>query len=255
MLSAELREFALSPDRFTRIAPPTERYDDGTVCVVQGTTWAAVSGIRSDDLRATLELAREVVPADKYTVWWIADDCRPTDAYERLRELGLRDPRDRSTYAHVLASVDAPEPGPADVLVTQVRTFEEFVQAAEIGWAAFETPDDRREAQRPHLQEEFDSMIEHGVPATFIAWLDDRPAGIGRSLYADRGVFIIAGAVLPHARGRGAYRALVRARWEDAVSRGTPALVTEAKPDTSYPILKRLGFVDVGIVRRLEDPR
>jgi len=31
-----------------------------------------------------------------------------------------------------------------------------------------------------------------------------------------------------HARGRGAYRALVAARWADAVERGTPALVTQA---------------------------
>jgi predicted GNAT superfamily acetyltransferase len=68
-------------------------------------------------------------------------------------------------------------------------------------------------------------------------------------------VFIIGGSVLAGARGRGAYRALVRARWDDAVARGTPALVTEAMPGTSYPILKRLGFVDVGVLRRLEDRR
>jgi predicted GNAT superfamily acetyltransferase len=61
--------------------------------------------------------------------------------------------------------------------------------------------------------------------------------------------------VLEWARGRGAYRALVRARWDDAVARGTPALVTEALPDTSYPILKRVGFVDVCTIRRLEDVR
>jgi hypothetical protein len=47
----------------------------------------------------------------------------------------------------------------------------------------------------------------------------------------------------------------VRARWDDAVARGTPALVTEAMPGTSYPILKRVGFVDVCTIRRLEDPR
>jgi predicted GNAT superfamily acetyltransferase len=64
-----------------------------------------------------------------------------------------------------------------------------------------------------------------------------------------------AGAVLERARGRGVYRALVRPRWDDAVARGTPALITEANPGTSYPILKRVGFVDVCTIRRLEDPR
>jgi predicted GNAT superfamily acetyltransferase len=68
-------------------------------------------------------------------------------------------------------------------------------------------------------------------------------------------VFLIAGSVLEWARGRGVYRALVRARWDDAVARGTPALVTEALADTSYPILKRVGFVDVCTIRRLEDVR
>lgn len=42
---------------------------------------------------------------------------------------------------------------------------------------------------------------------------------------------------------------------DDAVARGTPALVTEALADTSYPILKRLGFEEVGTIRRLDDPR
>jgi hypothetical protein len=45
----------------------------------------------------------------------------------------------------------------------------------------------------------------------------------------------------------------VRARWDDAVARGTPALVTEANPDTSLPILLALGFQEVAPIRRLED--
>jgi predicted GNAT superfamily acetyltransferase len=70
---------------------------------------------------------------------------------------------------------------------------------------------------------------------------------------SDRGVFLIAGSTVPWARGRGLYRALVRARWDYAVERGTPALVTQSVPDTSYPILKKLGFVDVCDVQRVED--
>jgi hypothetical protein len=46
-------------------------------------------------------------------------------------------------------------------------------------------------------------------------------------------------------RGRGAYRALVRARWDAAVDRGTPALTVGAE-SMSRPILARLGFVNVG---------
>src|SRR3954466_5576729 len=47
------------------------------------------------------------------------------------------------------------------------------------------------------------------------------------------------------ARGRGAYRALIRARWDDAAALGTPALITQGG-SMSRPILERLGFVRVG---------
>jgi hypothetical protein len=55
---------------------------------------------------------------------------------------------------------------------------------------------------------------------------------------------LYSAATLPHARGRGAYRALVRARWGAGAARGTPALVTQAG-HMSRPILRRLGFVEV----------
>ena len=74
-------------------------------------------------------------------------------------------------------------------------------------------------------------------------------------MYADHGVFLIAGSVAEWARRRGVYTTLVRARWDDAVVRGTPALVTGALPDTSLPILLRAGFREVCVIRRLEDTR
>ena len=63
---------------------------------------------------------------------------------------------------------------------------------------------------------------------------------------------LFGGSTLPEARGRGAYRALVAARWEDAVARGTPALVTQASP-MSRPILRQLGFRELCEIRILLD--
>jgi hypothetical protein len=139
--------------------------------------------------------------------------------------------------------------------VKRVDSFDDFLSAYEVMWEAFKTPTARQEAHRPHLRSEFDAATIADVPVTFLAQVDGRPAGVGRSIYSDRGVFLIAGSVAEWARGRGVYRALVRARWDDAVARGTPALISEAMPDTSYPILKRVGFVDVCTIRRLEDVR
>jgi predicted acetyltransferase len=65
-------------------------------------------------------------------------------------------------------------------------------------------------------------------------------------------VLLSGGATAPWARGRGAYRALVRARWEDAAARGTPTLAVQAG-SMSAPILRRLGFEKVMQFRRIED--
>jgi GNAT superfamily N-acetyltransferase len=252
-----LREFAQNPDRYTNISADVVRFADERVCVIQGNTWAGVSGVRvaPADVEALLAEVRERVAPEKGLVWWLDPDTQPPDLHERLVALGLREPRDRGAMLHALACVDEPPPGPAYVGVRRVETYEDHLAATEVMWEAFATPDDRRAAQLKHLRTEFEAARAASVPVTFLAHLDGRAAGVGRSIYSDRGVFLIAGSVLEWARGRGVYRALVRARWDDAVARGTPALVTEALPDTSYPILKRVGFVDVCTIRRLEDPR
>lgn len=225
--------------------------------MLQGNTWAAISGVRlaADEVASALERVRALVPAEKTQTWWLDADAQPADIYERLTALGLTRPADRGDTVHALVCTEEPAPGPADAAVRTVETFGDHVVATELQWELFETPPDRREAQKPHLRDEFEAARAAGGPVTFLAELDGRPVGVARSIYSDRGVFLIAGAVLEPYRGRGVYRALVRARWEDAVQRQTPALVTEALEDTSYPILTRLGFVDVGTTRRLEDKR
>jgi hypothetical protein len=252
-----LREFVQTPDRYTLIPADVQRFADERVCVLQGNTWAAISGVRIDaaGVKTLLAEVRERVAPEKTVTWWIDPGTRPADLRERLIDLGLIEPRDRGSVLHGLACVTEPPPGPPEVDVRRVETFDDHLAATEIGWEAFKTPKNRREAQRLHLESEFEAARTAEVPVSFIAFLEGRPAGAGRSVYSDRGVFLIAGGVREWARGRGLYKALVRARWDDAVARGTPALVTEAMPDTSYPILKRVGFVDVCVIRRLEDVR
>lgn len=238
------------------LSPDVERFADERVCIVQGTVWAGVSGVRVglEEVDALVGEVRERVPPEKLLTWWLDPDA-PAGLETRLRALGLREPQDRGYRLHALACVDAPAPGPESVHVRRVEALADYERALEVMWEAFETPAERIAQQRPHVAAEFEAHRSAGVPVSFLAELDGRPAGLGRSVYSDRGVFLIAGAVAPWARGNGVYRALVRARWDDAAARGTPALVTEALPDTSYPILKRLGFADVCEIRRLEDPR
>jgi hypothetical protein len=255
--AAEVREFAQVPDRYTRLTAGVQRYADERICVVQGSTWASIAGIRvaTAEVPGLVAEVRALVDPAKRASWWIDPDSEPRDLRERLLALGLREPADGHDVVHALACVEEPAAGPSDVAVRPVESFEEQLVAVELAWDAFAIPEDRRAQQRPHLRSEFESAQRSGVPLTFLATIDGRPAGTASSIPSERGVFLVGGAVSEWARRRGVYRALVRARWHDAVARGTPALVVGALPDTSYPILKRLGFVDICPIRRLEDAR
>lgn len=88
---------------------------------------------------------------------------------------------------------------------------------------------------------ESDAVVESENVTHQAAYLDGTCVGYGRAVALEGGVALMGGAVLPEARGRGVYRALVRARWELAVARGTPLLVVQAG-DQSAPILASLGF-------------
>lgn len=258
MIDAALREYAEVPDRFTPVPEGSSvtRLDDGRICIIQGATWAGISGPRFEEheLDDVIAHVHDAVPADKRQVWWIGPSARPANVVDLLLARGfVPAPDGPEVRAMVLQS--APPPPQTDVQVRVVETFEDFVASREVQWEAFQVPDERREAQREHLRTEFDESMANELPVTFLAVVDDAPAATGMAIPSERGVFLIAGSTAPWARGRGLYRALVRARWDYAVARGTPALVTEAMVDTSYPILQQLGFVEVCTIRRLEETR
>ncbi|MFL5936167.1 MAG: GNAT family N-acetyltransferase [Gaiellaceae bacterium] len=231
-----------------------KRYADERVCIIEGPTWAVVGGVHvdADGVEALLADIRRRVPPEKDAVWWIGPSARPRDLYERLQALSLGEPRDRTSLLHALALTREPA-APGDVEVDRIKAFEQFAAARELQWDAFDTPEDRRAKNRARLREDFEESQRVGVPVGFLATLDGKPAGTALAIPSERGVFLIGGSTAEWARGRGVYRALVHARWEYAVGRGTPALVTHAMPNTSYPILRRLGFDEVCTIRRLED--
>lgn len=191
----------------------------------------------------------------KPPVWSISDLARPANLADLLRSRGFTETGDR---AHELRALVLTSPPPAiaeGIEVRRIETFEDFLAARETQWEGFDAPEERRALQRPNLRRDFEESMELALPAGFLALLDGRPAATGMAVPSPRGVFLIAGATAPWARGRGLYRALVRARWDYAAERGTPALVVQAVVDTSYPILRRLGFVEVGTILRMEERR
>ena len=258
MIDAALREYAETPDRFAPVhaGSSVSRFADERICVIQGATWAGISGprVREAELDEVIGLVHELVPADKRQVWWIGPSAKPENIVELLEARGFRPAEDGPECRAMVLTSPPPEPV-SGIEVRRVETFDDFVASREVQWDAFETPEDRRVLQQAHMRSEFDESMEHGIPLTFLAMLDGIPAATGMALPSARGVFLIAGSTAKWARGRGLYRALVRARWDYAVERGTPALVTEALLGTSYPILRRLGFAEVCTIRRFEETR
>jgi GNAT superfamily N-acetyltransferase len=155
-------------------------------------------------------------------------------------------------HAVAMVLADPPEPGSSDVLVTKVETVEDYRTAIEIACECFGMDDAHRAEALAAAEREFLLVREHGAADTFLAWVDGQAVARATAVYTDAGVCLFGGATVEQARGRGAYRALVAARWDEAVRRGTPALVTHAGK-MSRPILTRLGFLEVAEIRILLD--
>ncbi|APR80083.1 acetyltransferase [Minicystis rosea] len=181
--------------------------------------------------------------------WEIGPSSAPADLCERLLALGMV-PDDEPEMAGMILT-RAPEKAPNGVVVERVRTFEQFrvlklvyhrcfgrgakaPTEAEIA-ADFE----RRKGKEDHL-------------IRYLALANGAPIAAADAVFIDGAVVLCGGATLPEARGQGAYRALVQARWEDAIARRTPVLVVQAGA-MSRPILARMGFEEVVRVRVLLD--
>jgi len=253
LIPRELRELAEEWDRYTPLSPGMDRVETDRFVLVTGPTWASVTGVRTDDVAATVEEVRAAARERGRTriTWNIGPSSRPLDLEQRLRGLALGETP--GTLLAGLALTREPEPGPPGVEVRVVDSLADFRAASEIGWEAFATDAERRAEKEAQLEQLWRAARAGGAVVHFLAFADGRPAATATGVFGSRGCFLIGGATLPWARGRGLYRALVRARWDEAVRRGTPALAVGADLATSYPILIRLGFVEVCRIRRLED--
>ena len=86
----------------------------------------------------------------------------------------------------------------------------------------------------------------------YAAFVDGRVVAAGGIQFTPYGGYLAGGSTHPDYRGRGCYRALVRARWDAAAGRATPLLAVQAGKK-SKPILERLGFEQIATVHVLVD--
>ena len=170
--------------------------------------------------------------------------AEPANLVDLLLERGVVP--DRDAYAVALVLRRAPRPGPAGAVGRRVETFEEYTAACEVQFAAFETRGKELAEARALVADSWAdrTTLMHAV------WMDGEVVSAGTAMPVSEGLLLYGGATAPHARGRGAYRTLLRARWDEAAARGTPALITQGG-SMSRPILERAGFEPVGHVHML----
>jgi len=180
--------------------------------------------------------------------WELGESCTPPDLVARLAAFGiLRDESEPLAFGMVFESAIS-LPMPADVTARRIASVDELVVARGIQHLAFGGIAD----DVAYDEAEADFASEGVIGSTFLAFVDGSPVAAGYASYTPFGLVLFGGATLPRARGRGAYRALVAARAQEAADRGTPVLVTHAGR-LSLPILERLGFVAVARIDRLLD--
>jgi ribosomal protein S18 acetylase RimI-like enzyme len=173
--------------------------------------------------------------------WFLGPSTTPSNVVEWLLARGSA-----SSERATAMWLDA-EPAPTSaVQVRPVNSPEELLVYREMTALASGTvvlTDDGKAAiAASNPQAWADLVAMEGRRRNYLALIDDQPVAAAGLLLTDRGVAVMAGgATLPQARGRGCYRALVRARWDDAVAAGSPNLVAQAS-DMSGPILAAMGF-------------
>jgi hypothetical protein len=185
-------------------------------------------------------------------IWEVSDLATPADLADRLRAFGaVPAPPPSEPTATVMALSEPPAPAPAEVTVSRVESTDAFKTYVTVTHEVFGMQE-RLPAELERIDREGAEDVADARFVRYVAWLDSEPVGAASATFGDTGVILNAGCTRERARGRGAYRALVRARWDDAVARGTPALVTKAGA-MSAPILARLGFEKVGELRLFLD--
>lgn len=255
-MEPDLLELAENPAFYTPLTPGMERVLDDRFCLLMF-LWRshaeahrlrfAPGGVESgvEDVRRA---ARE--RDCKRVVWWVGDEATPLDLADRLTALGLVPD---AAAPRLTSMILRREPsGSSTIEARAVASAVEYLAAHEVDWKCWSASDEQRNALRDVIDERWQEVrgLEH--LRTYIAFLDGEAVGFGRAIFIDGAAYLMGGSTLPYARGRGVYRALIHARWRDALARGAGRLFVQAVAE-SRPILERLGFETLGSIRLYRD--
>jgi hypothetical protein len=250
-MNSSLRRFAEDPPAYIPASP-------GATVVDEARFHLTVSADAREATACRLRLPSPVEPVfmeiaglapRARTEWVLGPSSTPADLEAQLRALGCRE-QDAPLTSHITAlATDHAPPLVDGVEVRRVRTFADFLVGLDVssaGWQLDRVTADRQRARAPETWKR-----RRARPGgEWVAFLDGQPAAYAAAIAGPHGLFLTGGVTLLEARGRGAYRALVRARWDEAVQRGTPALVVHAE-EPSRRVLEAIGFERAGEIVEL----
>jgi hypothetical protein len=209
----------------------------------------------ADDVAAAVAEVREQLRhAGRHrAAWEIGDSATPATLGAQLQELGfVPTPAPFTVCTSMVLPGRPPQVGdlPDDLRITPVRTLDDYRRVEEIYWRGFDhRPEGDVEAA---VRTGYERLGASPTWRRYLAWRGDQAVAAADAVCAPLGVILFGAATLPTERQRGAYRALVWARWQEALQRGTPYLITQAG-DLSRPVLARLGFVETARIHNLID--
>ena len=251
-----LRSFAEDPMAHVPVGPDQERIEDPRFIVTfaPGAHFWSVSLGRlrfdADEVGPGVAEVRALIAARgrHASVWSVGGSSTPADLSARLIGLGM----EQEGTSDVLVLTRPPARGPAAFEVREVRSLQDLQAWIEVSALAFGWPEEDTLDERARAQDTWRAERGNSAAARLLAFDDGRPIAVGRAERSPQGLFLGGGATLPSDRRRGAMTALLAAAWDDAVGRGTPALVTYGGA-MSAPVLAGLGFEKIGEMAHLID--
>jgi hypothetical protein len=202
-------------------------------------------------------LAVEVDHAHRFgsSRYFMAEEWIREPLIEAIEARGLR-----LTHSHRSCGLDVashPHAAESDFEVVRVQTLEQLYTAFEIGLKAFEKshPLPVEEARQQVEQANHPGCRSHRFIVIEKSTGEAVCSG-GLNIYQELKMGLLwGGGTVPHARGRGAYRASVDARIRFGGQQGLDTLALYAREGTSLPVMQTLGANQGGRMLFWERPR
>jgi ribosomal protein S18 acetylase RimI-like enzyme len=209
---------------------------------------AMIYRVPSDDADATLRTIIDFYQVrGRHPRIRLSPMSSPADWPGRLQRTGFAETEERFDYILVPETLQLP--GNSAVRIERAVSQEDADRFSAIQVAGFDIPVEHQAwdqaLARRHL-----AAGQHNL---YLAWLDGRAVGTGRSIHLAGVTAMAALATLPEARGRGVGVSVLRQMIQDARSAGSRVIFWSVIPGSyAAGMYRRLGFVTLFQTRSFE---